>query len=342
MLKWCGMNLGSVLKTLLAGEDLSSDSAREVMTHFMSGQASPVEIASILTALQAKQPSSSELASFSQVMREGAVPVNVSHPTLVDTCGTGGGASSFNLSTAAAIIAAACGARVAKHGNRAVSSSCGSADVLEYLGVPVDSPPHISEALLQSVGIAFLFAPNHHPSMKHVGPVRRELGVRTVFNLLGPLANPSRARRQVIGVYDPRYVETLAGALVELGTDHSYVVHGENGLDEVNPCGLTRVALVKGRQVETLWLGPQDFGLEPAPESALKGGETIEESAQILKESISDVKSPRFLAVQPNAALVLVASGVTQDLREGAALAREAVASGSAAAKLSEWVAASS
>jgi anthranilate phosphoribosyltransferase len=256
---------------------------------------------------------------------------------LVDTCGTGGGIPSFNLSTGAAILAASAGAKVAKHGNRAVTSSCGSADVLEALGVNVSSEPEGAARLLDRAGIAFFFAPTHHPALRHVGKVRRELGVRTVFNQLGPLANPAGARRQLVGVYEPGLVRPMAEALLDLGAERALVVYGEEGLDEISPCGPTLTALVAEGAVRDGKATPADFGLEPLSPSALEPGEDAAQNARILREALTDPVSPRCGALLPSAAAALWLAGLAKDFREGARLAREAVASGRAAKTLERF-----
>lgn len=307
------------------------------MSAFMDGQASDAEIAGFLVALRSKGPTGGELAAFSRAMRARAVCVQTDFKDLVDTCGTGGGIPSFNISTAAAIVAASAGAKVAKHGNRAVSSACGSADVLEALGVRLSDDPVQLCHLLETIGLAFFFAPSHHPAMRHVGPVRKQLGIRTVFNQLGPLANPAGAKRQVIGVYDPGMGPAMATAAAELGASKVWVVHGEDGLDEVSPCAPTRVWEEGGSFLMLV----SEFEMAPVSESALSPGATPAENATILREAISDSKSSRSAAIVPSAATALYISGVAKDVQIGASLAREAISSGKAMAKLDAFIEAS-
>lgn len=300
------------------------------MEAFIGGESSPVEVASILIALAAKGTSGPELAAFARVLRENGAHIPTTQPTLVDTCGTGGGIPSFNISTAAALVAAAAGAKVAKHGNRAVTSKCGSADVLEAFGVKLDVPPEKSAALLESVGVAFLFAPSHHPALRHVGPVRKELGVRTVFNQLGPLANPAGAKRQLVGVFDRSLLVPMGEALCELGAERALIVHSDDGLDEISPCAPASAARIENGSIKMVWLQPFDFGLEPIEPSALVPGDTTAEAADIVREAISDANSPRAAAILPSVGATLWLAGVAEDFREGTERARAAIESGAA------------
>lgn len=304
------------------------------MEQFVAGGLPDGLVGGILVALQYKGVTGTELAAFATVMRRHALPMRHDEPSLLDTCGTGGGKTTFNLSTGAAIVAAAAGAKVAKHGNRGVTSPWGSADVLEHLGVDISSDPEHQLACLREAGVAFLFAQSHHPAMRHVGPVRKALAVRTVFNLLGPLSNPAGAKRQLIGVYDQRFVVPMAEALVKLGCERAMVVFAEEGLDEVSATGPTRAALIDGGHIRIVRLDTDDFGLEPLPFSALEPGPDLAANAAILREAISDPESPRFQALLPNVAVALQVAGVAADLKDGVLLAREAVASGRATATL--------
>jgi anthranilate phosphoribosyltransferase len=269
-------------------------------------------------------------------MRANATRLEHGFPTLVDTCGTGGGPPTFNLSTGAAILAAAAGAKVAKHGNRAVTSKCGSADVLEALGIGLGSEPEQLLKVLENVGIAFLFAPHHHPAMRHVGPARKAIGVRTVFNQLGPLANPAGARRQLVGVYDLSLVMPMAEALALLGAEHAYVVHSEEGMDEVSPCGKTFVAVVSEGAVVQTELSPRDFGLDALTFADLEPGTDAASNAAILREALGDAESARARALLPNAAVALVLAGVAGDFPSAASAAHAAIADGRASATLEE------
>ncbi len=332
------MVVTDVLADLLARRNLTPDQAEALMERFVEGGLPDGLVGGLLVALQAKGVTGDELAAFAKVMRRHARPLAHTEASLLDTCGTGGGRTTFNLSTGAALIAAAAGAKVAKHGNRSVTSACGSADVLEHLGVDIMADEPRQAACLREAGVVFLFAQSHHPAMRHVGPVRKSLGVRTVFNLLGPLSNPAGAQRQLIGVYDQRFVVPVAEALVQLGSQEAMVVFAEAGLDEVSATGSTRVAAVRDGQVRIARLSPADFGLEPLDSGALEPGQDVPSNAAILCEAISDVHSPRFLALLPNAAVALVLAGLAHDLPEGVSLAREAVASGKAVAVLEALV----
>lgn len=332
------MTFPALMELLLDGEDLSTEQAREAMDTLMSGGLEDAQIGGFLIAMRAKGATAHELAGFAATMREHAVGLGASFPNLVDTCGTGGGPTTFNLSTAAAIVAASGGAKVAKHGNRAVTSRCGSADVLEALGVGLGTEPELLLKVLESAGIVFLFAPSHHPAMKYAGPARKALGVRTVFNQLGPLANPAGASRQLVGVYDYSMIEPMAEALALLGAERAFVVHSEEGMDEISPCGRTFVAeLTEGRVVKRE-LTPKDFGLDPIPFHALAAGKDVDESAAQLVEAISDPESPKSTALLPNAATALVLAGIVETFPEGATMARDAIASGAAVRTLQELV----
>jgi anthranilate phosphoribosyltransferase len=326
----------ALLEGLLQGADLSRAEANEVMRSLMSGGFEEAQIGAFLVAMRTKGATANELAGFAEVMRENASGLGRDFPDLVDTCGTGGGPATFNLSTGAAIVAAAAGAKVAKHGNRAVTSKCGSADVLEALGVCLSADPEQLTKSLEQIGLVFLFAPNHHPAMRHVGPARKAIGVRTVFNQLGPLANPAGARRQLVGVYDLSMVVPMAEALALLGCEAAYVVHSAEGMDEVSPCGKTFAAVVREGRVLQTELSPHEFGLATLGPEALAPGEDAAANAAILQEAVTDPDSKRSQALLPNAAVALVLSGHAQSLAEGAEMARAAVASGRAATTLQE------
>lgn len=335
------MEWTAVLEALLSPRDLEEPEARWLMEHLVGGEAPPSQIAAALIALRSKGCSGIELAAFADVLRARAVPMPPTRRTLVDTCGTGGGAPSFNLSTAAAIIASAAGAAVAKHGNRAVTSKCGSADVLEALGVKLDPSPERTAHMLDAIGLAFLFAQSLHPAMKAVGPTRREIGVRTVFNQLGPLVNPAGARRQVVGVYAAALLEPMADALVLLGAERALVVHGKDGMDEISPCAPTDWSGVWDGERLRGTLEPADFGLEALAPRWLEPADTVGGNAALLNEAIGDPESPRCSAVLPGAAVTLWVAGIASDVRDGAARAQDAVASGAATQRLAELVEAS-
>jgi len=327
-----------ILETIVRGRDLTADEAAEVMGALLEGEVPPAIVGALLAAMRAKGASGVELAGFAKAMRRHALRLEHNLHPVVDTCGTGGGPATFNLSTAAAFIAAGAGARIAKHGNRAMASRCGSADVLEAAGVALHPEPERLLHLLETIGIVFLFAQAHHPAMRHVAPVRRELGIRTLFNQLGPLANPAGADAQLIGVYDPDLMAPMAEALALLGIRKALVVHGADGLDEISPCGPTSFVLVEGGELRRGELGPSDFGLEPLAQEALAPGRDLEESVAILREAISDVGSPRCRAAIPGAAAAVWLAGLAKDLAEAARLAQESVRRGAARRKLESLV----
>jgi anthranilate phosphoribosyltransferase len=325
-----------LLEWLLAGNDLDGPTTEECFTALMAGEWSEPEQAAFLVALRAKGETAREVAAAAQVLRSFAVPVATTRTPLIDTCGTGGdGAHTLNISTGAALVAAACGVAVAKHGNRSVSSRCGSADVLEALGVPLELEPEALGALLDAEGFAFLFAPRLHPAMRTVMPVRRVLGVRTVFNLLGPLANPAGVKRQVVGVYDASVMRLVAGALAELGAEHAWVVHGEDGLDELSVCAPTRLIEVRqGRVGGEQVVDPAALGIQPATRSDLAGGDAAENAARLRCILAGEERSPAGDAIALNAAAALVVAEVAEGLAAGLETARACMAKGAPEAKL--------
>jgi anthranilate phosphoribosyltransferase len=325
---------------LVERQDLSRAEMAAVMNEIADGGASPAQVGAFLAALRLKGETVEEIAGAAEVMRARADRVRVEHPVFVDTCGTGGdGQHTFNISTAAALVVAGAGLPVAKHGNRSVSSRCGSADVLAAVGVDVEAPKEVVERCIREVGIGFLFAPRLHPAFKAVAGIRRELGVRTIFNLLGPLANPAGARHQVMGVYEPRWVPVIAGTLSALGAVHAFVVHGE-GLDEIAVTGMTHVCEVKGGSVERFSMVPEDIGLGRWERAAIAGGDPPE-NARILREVLAGQKGAPRDAVLANAAAALVVGGAAADLRAGVRLAAESIDRGAAAEKLSRLAAVS-
>jgi anthranilate phosphoribosyltransferase len=327
------------LATLLDGHDLSREDARGVMGSIMSGEATPAQIAGFLIALRAKGETVDEIAGCAEAMREHALPVNPQRDDLVDTAGTGGdGAKTINISTAAALVAAAAGAGVAKHGNRAVSSASGSADVLEALGFDLELPAERIARSIDELGFGFLFAPTHHPAMRHAALVRRELAARTVFNVLGPLTNPAGARAQIVGVYAPELVRTIAEVLAQLGTRRAFVVHGAGGIDELSPSGPNFVCEVVDGSVRTRNIDPLEFGLERCDPSELRGG-SPEQNAAAIHAVFAGEKGGRRSAILLNAAGAIAAGGHAEDLREGLELAGNAVDSGAAAARLDQLIA---
>src|SRR5512145_3226710 len=317
--------------------DLQEAEMTETMTEIMEGKATPAQIGAFITALRMKGETIAEVTGAARVMRLKATRIDARSPVIVDTCGTGGdGRNTFNISTTAAFVVAAAGLTVAKHGNRAVSSGCGSADVLAALGVNVDAPKEIVERCIEEVGIGFLFAPRLHPAFKAVAGIRRELAVRTIFNLLGPLANPAGARHQVMGVYEPRWVPVIGGVLASLGAAHAFVVHGE-GLDEITVCGMSHLCEVKGGTIERFSIHPEDIGLGRHPEASSVGGDATL-NARILRDVLSCQKGAPRDATLANAAAALVAAEAATDLRAGVRIASESIDKGAAAEKLARLV----
>lgn len=333
--------ISQALHQLLEGQALDRAQASAIMNRVFTGEASPTQLAALLTALRMKGETPDEVAGFADAMRTHAVPFPA-QGDWIDTCGTGGDrAGTFNLSTTVAFIAAGAGLKVAKHGNRSASSKTGGADVLEALGVDLEMSPETAARCLDQVGVTFLFAPRYHPAMRHVAPVRRELGVPTVFNLLGPLCNPARPRRQVLGVYRPELVDLMIHALHGLGATHAMVVHGLSGLDELTLDGPSLVAELKEGTIRRYQIQPSDVGLSDAPISALAGGDA-QENARILQRLLSgEEKGARRDASLLNAGAVLVVGGKASTLQEGVDLAREALDAGRAHQKLNQLIHAS-
>jgi anthranilate phosphoribosyltransferase len=327
-----------LMAQVLEGRDLTREEAREAMREIMQGDATQAQIAGFLIALRAKGETADEIAGCAEAMREHVLPVQPKRVDLVDTAGTGGdGRSTLNISTAAALLAAAAGAGVAKHGNRAASSQTGSADVLEALGFELELPPARIAQSIDELGFGFMFAQAHHPAMKHAAPVRRELGTRTVFNVLGPLTNPARARAQVVGVYSPGLVRPVAEALAQLGARRAFVVHGAGGIDELSPVGPNAVCEVVDGGVRDRVIDPQEYGIEPCPLDDLRGGPP-EENAAAIRRIFAGERGGARDAILLNASGAIAAGGHAADLREGLELAREALDSGAAAARLDELV----
>jgi anthranilate phosphoribosyltransferase len=329
------------LVRLIEHREIFHDEMLALMRRIMSGEMSAVMIAALALGLRVKKETVGEIAAAAQVMREFATPVPVADKTnLVDLCGTGGDAAhTFNISTASMFVAAAGGARVAKHGGRSVSSSSGSVDVVETLGANVDLTPEQVAACLEETGIGFMSAPNHHASMKHAAPVRRELGVRTIFNILGPLTNPAGAPNQLMGVFHPDLVGIQVRVLQRLGSDHVMVVHGMNGMDEISLSGETLVGELKNGEVREYVVHPSDFGL-PVYDSRVLKVASKEESVQCIQRALANEDGPVRDIVLLNAGAALYCAQVAQSVTDGVKCAREAVASGKALAKLSQFVAA--
>ena len=326
----------TAIARLLDANDLAREEARSVMDEIMRGEATPGQIGGFLVALRAKGETVAEIAGCAEAMRGHVLPVRPTRTDLVDTAGTGGdGAGTLNISTAAAFVAAAAGAAVAKHGNRAVSSASGSADVMEALGFRLEQTPDRIARSIDLHGFGFMFAPMHHPAMKHAAPVRRELGTRTVFNLIGPLTNPAGARTQVMGVSSPELARTIADVLALLGTTRALVVHGAGGVDELSPAGPNVVFDVSGDRVSELVVDPVDLGIERCLPEELEGGDPAA-NADAIRRVLGGEEGGRRDAILLNGAAALVAAGLAADLRNGLELARDAVDSGAAAERLEQ------
>lgn len=333
--------IAPAIKRIVAGESLDAGEMHDVFAEMMDGRATDVQKTALLVALRMKGETPPEITGAAMAMRERVTPLEVDREHLVDTCGTGGdGRGTFNISTIAAIVAAAAGATVAKHGNRAVSSACGSADVLAELGVNIDLDAAGMARVLREVGISFLFAPRLHPAMGAVAAVRRELGVRTIFNILGPLTNPAFARRQILGVYSDRLVGIVADVLLALGSVHALVVHSRDGMDEISVSAPTHVAEVKDGVVRSYEVTPGDFGLGTHPIEALAGGDA-KTNAGIARDILSGRGGAAHDVVIANAGAALYVSGSANSLREGAEMAHRALESGRALAKLQVLIEAS-
>lgn len=330
----------ALIEKLKRQEDLTADEAAAAMAVIMKGEAAPAQIAGLLIGLSIKGERPSELVGFATTMRNNAVKISP-RDALFDTCGTGGDRSgTFNISTAAAIVLAACGMKIAKHGNRAASSQCGSADVLEKLGVNIQATPEIVEKCLDDVGVAFLFAPAFHPATKHAAQVRKDLGVRTAFNLLGPLTNPARPSRQIVGVPRPELTELLARSLAQLGSKRAWVVHGADGLDELSTTGYTKVSECRDDSVQTFYVHPADFGLPKATPESLKGGDAAKNAA-IVENVLKGEPGPARDVVLLNAGAALFVGGYTGTVRGGIELARQAIDNGAALNVLKKLIAVS-
>jgi len=323
-----------ILNKIVTGESLNEEEAYETMNEIMQGIATPAQIASFLTALRVKGETVEEITGCARAMRENAVKLKKVYPLAVDTCGTGGDCKgTFNISTVTTFVAAGAGLKVAKHGNRGVSSKSGSADVLEALGININLTPSQVEECLQKLGIAFFFAPIFHPAMKHaIGP-RREIGFRTIFNLLGPLTNPAGVKRQILGVYDPDITESIAGVLKRLGAQNAMVVCGEGGIDEISITGFTKITQIKNREITTYYIRPEDLGLCRYELKDIKGGDA-KVNAEITLNILRGKGGPQRLIVIVNAAAALMVGGMAKDMRDGIEIAEETIDSGTALKKL--------
>ena len=332
------MQLADALTTLVAGRNLNRRQTRSVFDAIMGGEATPAQIAGVLIGLKAKGETVEEITGAVQAMRAVSTKVDVDVANLVDTCGTGGSgaAKRFNISTAAAFVAAAAGAHVAKHGNRGASSASGSADVLEAAGANVELEPDQVGRCIRDVGVGFLFAVRHHAAMRHAGPVRRELGIGTIFNLLGPLTNPAGARRQVLGVFSPAWQRPLAEVAQALGSERVLVVHS-NGLDELSIKGLSRVVELNDGDINSYDVAPRDFGLREQSMDDLRA-ETPEQSLGLIRAALNQSNEAASELVALNAGAAIYASGVATTLADGVVLARDLIASGKASEKFKEFI----
>jgi len=321
----------ALIEKLQRRQDLSMDEAAQAMEEIMSGRAQPAQIAGLLIGLSMKGERPTEIVGLARTMRAKAVPLSRTHAPVFDTCGTGGDrAHTFNVSTVAALVLAACGVRVAKHGNRSVSSRCGSADLFEGLGVQITAEPPVVERCLEDAGIAFFFAPTFHPSMRHAGPTRKELGVRTAFNLLGPLTNPAGASRQLVGVPRPELTELVARSLALLGSERAWVVHGADGLDEISTTGYTKVSECRSGAVNTFYVHPADFGLPKAHPTQLAGGDAAANAVIARRILAGEHGAPRDIVLLNTAASLLIAERVSS-VQEGIEQAARAIDEGRAA-----------
>lgn len=330
--------ISEAIKKVTDGINLSQEEAYSAMVDVMDNIATDVQKAGFLTGLKLKGETVDEIVGFVKAIRERALIINPKADFLIDTCGTGGDrAGTFNVSTAAAIVAAACGARIAKHGNSSVSSKCGSADVFRELGVNTDITPDTAQNCIENIGIGFLFAPKYHKAMKNVGPVRKELGIRTVFNILGPLLNPANANAQLLGVYDESLLEKVAEVLNLLGVKRAMVVHGNDGLDEISITGATKVVELIDGGFKKYEISPEKFGLPVSSMESILGGDS-RENAGILKSVLEGNEGPKLNITVLNAAAVLYISGIAKSIEAGIDLSMEAVKTGKAKAKLEEMI----
>jgi anthranilate phosphoribosyltransferase len=334
------MNLNQALEDIVSGKDLNQEATAEVFHTIMTGEATPAQIGAFLVGMRLKGETAEELAGAALTMRNLSTKVKVSHPNLVDTCGTGGsGSKLFNISTAAAFVAAAAGAKVAKHGNRKMTSFCGSADVLEAAGVTLTLTPEQIATCIMDVGVGFMFAQAHHSAMRFAGPVRQEIGVRTMMNVLGPMTNPAGAKRQVIGVFDSQWQTRMAQVLHLLGTEHAMIVHS-NGLDEIRLDAPTSVVELRNGVIEQYDIAPEDFGLERISTSAVNDlcADSTESSLKLVKQSLTAADSAAADIVSLNAGAAIYVSGVATSLKNGVLMAQDAIAAGLAKERFDELV----
>ncbi len=323
-----------LINKLVEANNLNAYEMTYAMNEIMSGNVTPAQIAAFLVALRMKGETIEEITQAVYVMKEKAIKINIKEKTIVDTCGTGGDkVNTFNISTISAIVACGAGVTIAKHGNRAVSSKCGSADLMERLGVKIDTSPSVVEKCLKEIGIGFLFAPIFHPAMKYATPPRREIGVRTIFNILGPLSNPANATSQILGVFRENLTEPLAQVLKNLGIKRAFVVYGEDGMDEVTTTTSTKISELKDGIVKTYNITPEEFGIKRTNISELKG-EDIDENVKIALEILKGKKGPKRDIVCLNASFAIVLGGIAKNIKEGIKIAEESIDSGIAMKKL--------
>ena len=332
-------DLTPVIERLIIGESLTADEAEAALDIVMRGEASEVQTAALLVVLRGKGETRDELHGFVRAMRSHAEPVRSQREHLVDTAGTGGGTTTFNVSTAAALVAAAAGAGVAKHGNRSSTSKCGSADVLEALGVGIDTDPLTTAKAIEEIGFGFMFAPRHHPAMRHVIPVRKALGVHTIFNVLGPLTNPAGAPRQVVGVSDPARMPLIAEALLDIGVEKAWVLRSQDGLDELSIAATSNVIEVEGGKLRRFKVNPEEAGIQRRTSLAGLDGGSPADNAAVIRGVLAGESGPARDIVVLNAAATLVVGGIADDLAAGGILAEAAIDDGSAARVLDDLVA---
>ena len=332
------MSFKQHLSAIVSRQDLDEDQIGKMMADILSGGTTDAQVGAFMAALATKGETFTELAGAARAMRAKAKRIQAGEPTVVDTCGTGGDVKgTFNISTTTAFVVAGCGVTVAKHGNRSVSSQCGSADVLEALGINLETDPEIVEEAVQEIGIGFLFAPVYHGAMKYAGRARKEVGLRSIFNMLGPLTNPAGANCQLLGVYAPELTEMFARALQRLGAKRAFVVHGHDGLDEMSVCAPTRVTELKDGMIRTADVDPADFFSETAPAGSLAGG-SVADNARITRGILSGKKGPARNVVLLNAAAALMAASMAKDYQEGIFLAEKSIDSGAAEDKLDQLI----
>jgi anthranilate phosphoribosyltransferase len=332
------MTVGQAVQQVAAGDDLDEEQAAAVAREIMDGKATPVQIAVLLVGLRIKGETIEEITGFVRAMRQGAMPISIRSDDVVDTCGTGGDArGTFNISTVSAFVAAGAGCKVAKHGNRSVSSSCGSADVLQALGVNIEMLPEQAAGCIDEIGVGFLFAPQYHPGARHAAGPRREIGIRTIFNMLGPLLNPAGAKRQLMGVYDRKLTEPIAQVLRRLGSEHCLAVHGEDGLDEITLTGETSVTELKNGTLRSFAIRPEEMGFRRVTLDELRGGD-VDTNAHVARAVLGGQPGPARDIVLLNAGAAIYVGGRASSIAEGVQRAAESIDTGQAQASLDALV----